>query len=125
MSSIGERIRQVRKEESLSMDAFGKRIAVSSAAVARWETGENNPAERTIKLICNEFHINYAWLTQGTGPMRMQIESSILDDLVNEYHLSDQDRKILEMYLMLTDEQRAGIHAFVNGMIEADKRQSK
>lgn len=122
MSSVGERIRQIRKEEKLSMAAFGKRIGISSAAVSRLETGENQPAERTVVIICNEFRINYPWLTEGKGEMRMTANSSILDDLVNEYRLSDMDRNILEMYLMLTDEQRAGIHAFVSGMIEANEK---
>lgn len=125
METIGERIKRIRKEADLSMATFGKRIGVNSSSVAKWETGENNPSERTLKLICSEFHINYLWLTKGEGEMYSNLGETILEMLVDEYHLTDLDKKIMEMYLMLTDEQRAGIHAFVQGLIDQTKKQDQ
>lgn len=105
METIGERIKRIRKEADLSMATFGKRIGVNSSSVAKWETGENSQSERTLKLICSEFHINYLWLTKGEGEMYSNLGETILEMLVDEYHLTDLDKKIMEMYLMLTDEQ--------------------
>lgn len=125
METIGERIKRIRKEAGLSMATFGKRIGVNSSSVAKWETGENNPSERTLKLICSEFHINYLWLTKGEGEMYSNLGETILEMLVDEYPPTDLDKKIMEMYLMLTDEQRAGIHAFVQGRIDQTKKQDQ
>lgn len=125
MKTIGERIKRIRKEADLSMATFGKRIGVSSASVAKWETAQNNPSERTLKLICSEFHANYLWLTEGTGEVYANVAATILEMLVDEYHLTELDKQIMEMYLKLTDEQRAGIHAFVQGMIDQSKKQDQ
>lgn len=124
VESIAGRIKQVRKDASLSMDAFGSRIGVNSSSVAKWEKGTNNPSERTIRLICNEFKVNYDWLTKGKGEMYTNIGKTILDMLAQEYKLSEVDKNIMEMYLMLTDEQREGIHIFVDNMIKAKERNS-
>lgn len=125
METVGERIKRIRKEADLSMASFGQRIGVNPTSVNKWEKGENNPSERTLKLICSEFHVNYLWLTEGLGDVYSNVGATILEMLVDEYHLTDLDKKIMEMYLMLTDEQRAGIHAFVQGMIDQSKKQDQ
>jgi transcriptional regulator with XRE-family HTH domain len=65
---INERIRQIRKENKLTMEQFGKRISISKVSVSRIESGINNPSDQTIMLICKEFNINEEWLRYGTGP---------------------------------------------------------
>lgn len=66
---MNERIRQVRKNYKLSQTEFGERIGISDAAVSRLESGDNSPSERTVKLICQTYHVSYLWLTTGEGPM--------------------------------------------------------
>lgn len=117
--TIGERVRLIRNEADLSMAAFGERIGVGASSVNKWEKGENNPSERTLKLICSEFHVNYAWITEETGEIYSQVGNTLLEMLVEEYKLTDLDRSIMEMYLKLTDDQRSGIRAFVQGLIDA------
>ena len=62
-----DRIRDIRHNADLSMRAFGERIGISSAAVAKIETGVNAPSEQTIRAICSEFSINREWLVDGVG----------------------------------------------------------
>lgn len=122
MKTIGERILHIRKEAGLSMAGFGQKIGINSGSVNKLEKNQNNPSDQTIKSICREFHVNYLWLTEGQGDIYSNVGSTILEMLCEEYDLDEQDRRIMEMYLALTDDQRAGIKAFVNGMIEADKK---
>lgn len=61
------RIKQVRDSEKLSQRAFGERIGISGPSVARLESGENNPSDQTIKLICSEFGINPDWMAGVEG----------------------------------------------------------
>ncbi|WP_305178392.1 helix-turn-helix domain-containing protein [Faecalibaculum rodentium] len=122
MSKQHERIALVRKESGLSKTDFGKKLGIGVSSVTRLETGENNPSERTLKLICSEFRVNFEWLTEGTGEMYSRVGNTLLEMLVDEYNLTDLDRSIMEMYLKLTDEQRGGIRAFVQGMIDAGNK---
>lgn len=66
---MNNRIREVRKQAGLSMQAFGEKIGVSSPSISKIESGINNPSEQTIRAICSEFHINRDWLVDGVGPM--------------------------------------------------------
>lgn len=66
---MNDRIRFVRQRSELSMRAFGERIGVSSAAVAKLESGANQPSEQTIRAICSEFSVNRDWLVDGIGDM--------------------------------------------------------
>lgn len=64
---MNERIKQIRKNSKLSQEEFGNRICIRKTSVSRLESGENNPSDRTIKLICQEFNINEHWLRTGEG----------------------------------------------------------
>ena len=57
-----DKILKIRKMAKLTQADFGKRIGISGAAVSRIESGENNPGDQTIKLICSEFGINPDWM---------------------------------------------------------------
>lgn len=69
--SIGERIKTVRKQSGLNQLEFAEKIGYTTAgAVSKIEKGENNTSEQTIKLICQQFSINPAWLKDGVQPMK-------------------------------------------------------
>lgn len=67
--TVNERMKSVRTQEKLSMEAFGELIGMSKSNVSKLEKGEHNVAERNIKLICSEFNINENWLRTGEGEM--------------------------------------------------------
>lgn len=67
MSTIGERVRQVRKDYKLSMDKFGAKINISSAAVSNIENAVTNPSKQTVSAICVRFGVNEQWLLSGDG----------------------------------------------------------
>ena len=80
--SINERIKEVRKVSGLSQIAFAERIGISSSGMSKLEKGDNNPADRTVKLICTEFNVRRQWLEEGVGPMRMEVTED--DEIVDE-----------------------------------------
>ncbi len=69
MMTIGERIKETRKELGLNQAQFGERIALKQNTVGQIENGVRSVTERTIKLICREFGVDYEWLTTGEGAM--------------------------------------------------------
>lgn len=62
-----DRIKAIRQKSGLSQEDFGNRIGIKRSSVSLLESGKNSPAERTIKLICQEFNVNENWLRTGEG----------------------------------------------------------
>lgn len=69
MSSIAERIKEVRKRAGLTQREFADRIGAKQNTIAQYEIGRNIPIDPVIKSICREFHVNETWLRYGTGEM--------------------------------------------------------
>lgn len=68
--NLNERIKEARMSTGLSQVKFGARIGVGSSGMSKLESGENNPSDQTIKLICSEFGISRKWLETGEGEMK-------------------------------------------------------
>ncbi|MGJ0961704.1 helix-turn-helix domain-containing protein [Faecalicoccus pleomorphus] len=125
METIGDRIKQVRKELNLSMEKFGDKIGIVKSAINNIEKGLNNPSERTLKLICSEFNVNYAWLTEGQGDMFVEIPDNILDRLIQEYDLEEDNKPILKAYLEAKPETRKEILKFIHSLTEEINKMAK
>lgn len=70
---MNERLRLLRKKLELNQEEFGKRIGIGKTSVSKLESGENNPSEQTVILICREFNVNEEWLRTGSGEMFDQL----------------------------------------------------
>lgn len=55
---IGEKIREIRKKNSLSQEEFAYRIGVAKQTVSCWELGTMKPNFSKIKLICEMFKVS-------------------------------------------------------------------
>lgn len=74
---MNERLKEVRKALNLNQEDFGDRLGVTKAAISRLESGINNITEQMIKSICNEFDVDYRWLTTGEGDMFVKCDDDI------------------------------------------------
>ena len=75
--SINERVRLVREAAGLSQSVFSERLGIGPSAVSKLESGDNNPSAQTIRLICREFNVDYAWLTDGVGEMFISADDEV------------------------------------------------
>ena len=66
---MNERLKRLRKTLGLSQEEMGKKIGVGKTSISKLESGENNPSERTVLLICTTFNVNETWLRTGEGDM--------------------------------------------------------
>lgn len=81
-----ERIKLVRTSLAMAQEEFGSRIGITRSSVSKLESGENNPSEQTIKLICREFGVSYDWLKNGVEPMmvpREYLDRGKVDDILD------------------------------------------
>lgn len=103
MNTIGERIREIRKANGLTMDAFAKRIGISGGAVSLIESGKTEtPSNQTIVIICREFGVNEIWLRTGEGEMFQAMTedeelAAYLGDIMHDEPESFRRRFTLEM----------------------------
>lgn len=72
MSTIAERIKEIRKSENLTQQKFADRLGIKQNTVAQYEMGRNIPIDAIITAICREFSINESWLRYGTETMKSE-----------------------------------------------------
>lgn len=67
--TYNERVRALRKELGLTLQAFGDRLGVTRATVSRIENGVNNLSDQMVVSICREYGVSEEWLRDGEGEM--------------------------------------------------------
>ena len=67
--TIGEPIKEVRKNEKLTQQEFADRLNLKRNTVGSYEVNVVEPSDRTIKDICDKFGVREEWLRTGEGEM--------------------------------------------------------
>lgn len=119
--SISERFKTLRKIKKLSQTEFGERVGVSRGVINNIERELVEPKELFIKQVCKEYRVNFMWLTEGVGDMFSDDEDYILDELSEEYNLDELDKKIIEVYLKLSHEDKMVFKKFLKDVFDKNK----
>lgn len=64
-----ERIRVLRKQLGLTMEAFGGKLGVTKNAISNIESGTRGVTSQMHSAIIREFDVNEEWLRTGEGEM--------------------------------------------------------
>lgn len=113
--TVGERIRELRKDLNLTQTDFGSKIGLKQAVIGQYENNTRNVTDRAIKDICREFHISYAWLTNGDGDMLSNSDAALkgkVDQIMeseNEFH-----KNLIESIIDLDDETLMILQTLIN-----------
>lgn len=106
--SFGQRIKTIRTSQKpkLTQTEFGQRLGVSKDVVANLEYDRVDPAESMIRLICQTYNINYAWLKTGEGEMEpVPVEDDTPGLLMARYRKgSPAVRRLLRAFAALDDD---------------------
>ena len=65
----GERVKEVRRTQGLTLEKFGDRLGVTKQTISRIENGVNALTDQMAKAICREFGVSESWLRTGEGEM--------------------------------------------------------
>lgn len=76
MSTVGERIRDVRKTLNKTQKDFSQALGFSENYVWLMEKGQREPSERTLNDICRIFGVDSEWLKTGEGEMFVPLSRS-------------------------------------------------
>lgn len=106
MEKIKDRIREVRKQLSLSQKVFGENIHLVQNSIANIESGRRNPSTRTILDICRYYNVNEIWLRTGEGDMFIDEMDNELNQLFDKLEADELDRQLFMTYFEMSPEHR-------------------
>lgn len=71
MTTIGERIKEVRKSKGYTQQRFADELGLKQNTIATYEMNKTIPSDRTVADICQKFRIREEWLRTGEGDMEI------------------------------------------------------
>lgn len=126
--SIGERIKLLRKAKKLTQADFGDKIGLKAGAIGMYENNLRNVSEQSITLIAQVFNVNEEWLRTGTGKMYAENDESIVRELIEKYHMTETQQRIMYAFLAMDDEKRERVATaffdFIESMRQQESKQS-
>jgi len=119
MNKIGQRIKQLRKENKITQEELGKMFGMVKSTISLYENGKSNPDDEIKQKIADQFNVSIDWLLGRTDERRTadeiiaeykekELEFEELFDRFNIYFegrkLTEKDKKSIISFLqMLTD----------------------
>ncbi len=70
MNSFSEKLKQLRKDEKLTIVELSKRIGYSKSIISYWENGIKEPTLSAIKTIANYFGVTISELVESDYDIR-------------------------------------------------------
>lgn len=115
----GERVKELRKTLSLTLEKFGQRIGVGKSTVSDLENGRRSFSEHMTKSICREFGVDYMWLTTGEGEMFIDSDDDFIERIDRIMAGEDEARKNLFKFMLeLSDEDIVALDRLMKKAIE-------
>ena len=101
----GERVKELRKTLSLTLEKFGQRIGFGKSTVSDLENGRRSFSEHMTKSICREFSVDYMWLTTGEGEMFVETDDDFFERIDRIMAGENETRKnMIKMLLYASDD---------------------
>jgi transcriptional regulator with XRE-family HTH domain len=89
MATIGDRIKQLRLENNLTQEEFGKIFGIVKSTVSMYESNKSTPDDELKKKIAEYFNVSLDWL-MGVSDIRNPA------DEITEAVKDDPDLRIIE-----------------------------
>lgn len=119
------RIKELRKSLKLSQAEFGKRLGVSRDVIKNIDNNLVAAKPLFIEHICNTFNVNIEWLIDGSGEVFNQTKNGLVNEISNQYNLSEYGKEFIELYLDMDEHQRNSVDKFLLSILEAEKKGSQ
>ncbi len=118
----GERVKELRKTLSLTLEKFGQRIGVGKSTISDIENGRRSLSEHMTKSICREFGVDYIWLTSGDGEMFVDSDDDFLERIDRIMAGENDDKKaMIKALLYASDDDIAIVNNMINSYLSFRK----
>lgn len=101
MSTLGERIRQLRIKNKLSQNELGNMVDSDARQISRYERGKITPYAETIVKLANVFNVTTDYLlieSAPSKPFRLE-DKELLMYIEDIQNLTNEDRKCLYYFI--------------------------
>lgn len=124
---LGKRLKQLRTENNLTQEEFGKPYNIKKSTVSQYESGSSRPDDELKKRIANDFNVSLDWL-MGKSDIKETAE-----DLLSSITTNDKiNNKIKENRIEtiaahfddeeFTDDDLEDIKNFIEFMVAKKKK---
>lgn len=120
---MGDRIKQIRKQFSLTQVEFGKKIGLKGNTITCYEKGLRIPSDSVILSICREFNVNRQWLETGEGEMFSNASDGEMENILRATQDSPAMRSLMLTWFQLNDANKRALEAIVENYVAEYKRQ--
>lgn len=86
MTSVGDRIKEVRKSLKLTQTQFAQELAISQTHISKIEKGTEHPSSTLVRLISVIYNIDESWLKTGAGSPTPGWSIDTIDGLWSKYN---------------------------------------
>lgn len=93
--SIGDRLRQARKEKKLTLKALGEIVGVTGGAITAWETGRNIPNAIMMGKLAVALGVPVNWLNDVPAAAEYTISPDVYAIAKIIDSLPDKDRQTM------------------------------
>lgn len=126
----GERIKQIRKENLMTLEQFGNILGVTKVAISNIENSKRNVTEQMRKSICREFGYREEWLRDGIEPKKPpKLEEDELAEYIEDLLSTENStyiviKSILKTYNKLDDKSKQVINSTIDELIAELKKET-
>ena len=98
--TLGEKIKEARKQCGLSQEQLAEKMTVSRSAIAKWETGKGLPDVENLKALAQLLNVSVDYLLDDGGIVDQRVirEAYNLSDYGKGIRKTKKDRLILEKF---------------------------
>lgn len=109
MTTIGDRIKKIRRELDLTQQEFADRIGIKRGGVANYEINRNVPIDAVISLICKTFNVREEWLRTGNGEIFVEMSrDEQIATFIGRIQMEDGDsfkKRLIAVLSEMTEDQ--------------------
>lgn len=108
MNDINKRMVELRKACKLNQSQFAQILGLSRSGVCAIETGRRTVTDKHLLMIehWNVYNVNIDWLRTGTGEMFLPSETNALEEIRQQYNLTDMQFRFISNFLRLPEAEK-------------------
>lgn len=108
MTTVNERIKQVRQYLKLSQAKFAKNLCLSSGYIAGIELEKRRANDRIVRLVSITYGVNEEWLKTGSGAMYDRVSNARIEQTMKIFRelkpeFQDHVLRLMENLIDLQD----------------------
>ena len=113
--TVGERIKQLRKEKGLTQEELGELLGVKKSAVQKYESGQvQNLKQSTITKLCEIFNRHPGYFVIDGPELELQLKDDVVLIQTIQNRFGDEIVSIIEVALELDNANKNKVLDYAN-----------